>query len=110
MKPLETQFKREGWDYRQIWREKDVAVYEYGPAPRYELIIIQMRPDREVFGNFAEAREAYPKTSQWGTYGWTLGPKDREFAIQIAKAILNLESNKRIAKIHAMMDQWPRYT
>ena len=105
MKPLETEFRREGWDYRKIWREKDVAVYEYGLAPRYELIIIQRRPDRQVYGKFVSARESYPASAHWGKYGWTLGPKDREFAIQIAQAIVDLESNEaRIAKIHDMMD------
>jgi hypothetical protein len=107
MKPLKTEFRREGFDYRQIWRQGDVAVYAYGIPERYELIIIRIEPedvlpDKSVL----PLREAYPRTSQWGQYGWTLGPKDRALAIHIGKSIVDLPVSQRIAKIHAIMDRW----
>lgn len=107
MKTLDTEFKREGNEYRQIWREKDITVFEYGPKPRYELVIIHVRPEHfGPRGNVITEREAYPATSQWGQYGWTLGPEDRELAIHIGKQIVDLPATQRIPRIHAIMDRW----
>ena len=107
MKPLETEFKREGQDYRQIWREKDVAVFEYGSAPRYELVIIRVLKENLLpSGKTLPLREAYPASSQWGQYGWTLGPQDRELAIHIGKQIVDLPPVERIPVIHRIMNRW----
>lgn len=113
MKPIETEFKllaltfnREGFAYQQIWRQKDVAVYQYGPG-RYELVIIRIQETHPLpGGKLLPCREAYPASSQWGQYGWTLGPKDRELAIHIAEQIVDLPPKDRIPKIHAIMDHW----
>ena len=107
IKTFETEFKRGGIDYRQSWRQKDVAVYEYGSAPRYELVILRVREEHLLPNGKPHPRgETYPATSQWGQYGWTLGPRDREVAIHIAETIVDLTPDKRILRIHAVMDCW----
>jgi hypothetical protein len=107
VKTLKTEFRREGFDYRQIWRQGGVAVYAYGVPERYELIIIRIQEEHSLpNGKLFPVREAYPATSQWGQYGWTLGPKDRALAIHIGKSIVDLPQTQRIPKIHAIMDRW----
>ena len=107
MKILPTEFQREGNDYHQIWRQNDVAVFQYGPAPRFELVIIKIKQEEKLpSGMILPHREAYPKTSQWGQYGWTLGPQDRSLAIHIGQQIANLPAVERIPQIHAVMDRW----
>jgi hypothetical protein len=107
IKPLPVSFKREGFNYQQIWRRKDIAVYQYGPRGRFELVIIRIQRQHTArSGSVVPRREAYPCNTEWGQYGWTLGPKDRELAIHIAEQIVDLPSDKRIPKIHAIMDRW----
>jgi hypothetical protein len=106
-KPLALTFNREGFVYQQIWRQKDVAVYQYGPRGRFELVIIRIEPEDVLpDGKVLPRREAYPRTSQWGQYGWTLGPKDHQLAIYIAEQIVGLPVKERIPRIHAIMDRW----
>ena len=48
LKPLALTFTREGFDYQQIWRHKDVAVYQYGVPQRFELVITRIRDDETL--------------------------------------------------------------
>ena len=106
MKTLETEIKKNGYKYRQIWREKDIAVYEYNNG-RHELVIIRTRKAETMHDGYSfPDREVYPKISDWGQYGWTLGRQDRELAIYIGKQIVNLPATNRIPKIHEIMDHW----
>jgi hypothetical protein len=83
-KPIETSFRRDGFDYRQIQRTGDVAIFEQskpGVKPTWlEVVIIRRHGEREVFGKRVEPMEAYPGSEQWGTYGWTFRGSMRAIA------------------------------
>jgi hypothetical protein len=85
-KPLPKQFRRGGFAYRQIAREKDAAIYEQrwtgcaDPSVCYEVIRIRRREGFEVAGRFVGPAEVYPSSEAWGADGFTLTDKDAAFA------------------------------
>jgi hypothetical protein len=94
---LRTTFTRGGFCYRQIWREGDVAVYQYDSrGGSFEVVIILVEPERLKFGKLYPKHEVYPATSQWGTYGWSFGPKDREIALGVAEAVRKSPRSRRV--------------
>ena len=84
--PLPTRFRTGGFEYRQIAREGNVAVYEQtwiGSPKRsvcYEVIRIRRRAGFQIGGRFVEPAEVYPKSGAWGVDGFTLTDKDAAFA------------------------------
>lgn len=87
--PLTTTFKHDGFNYRQIVREGDFAIYEQRWIRRdgelsenvaFEVIRIQ-RHEATTFPNGAvyPAREAYPPSEAWGVDGFTPTDKDAAF-------------------------------
>lgn len=94
---IRTSFTRDGFSYRQIWRGGDVAVYEYNSrGGSFEVVVILVEGERVKFGKLTPAHEVYPTTSQWGTYGWTFGPKDREIALAVAEAARKSPRSHRV--------------
>jgi hypothetical protein len=85
-KPLPTQFRHDRFDYRQIAREGNAAIYEqtwsdcHNPSVCYEVIRIRRREAFQIDGRFVEPAEIYPKSEAWGTDGFTLTDKDAAFA------------------------------
>ena len=85
-KPLPTGFRRDGFDYEQIARERDAAIYEQAwsgssnPSVCYEVIRIRRREGFEIDGRFVESAEVYPSSEAWGQDGFTLKDKDAAFA------------------------------
>jgi hypothetical protein len=85
-KPLPTQFRRDGFDFRQIAREGNAAIYEQRwtgcaePSVCYEVIRIRRREGFEIGGRFVGPAEVYPKSEAWGVHGFTLTDKDAAFA------------------------------
>jgi hypothetical protein len=85
-KPLPTRFRRDGFQYRQIARERDAAIYEQTwsscsePTVCYEVIRIRRRDGFQVDGRFVEPAEVYPRSGAWGVDGFTLTDKDAAFA------------------------------
>jgi hypothetical protein len=85
-RPLAKQFRRDGFNYRQIAREGDAAIYEQtwngcpDPHPCFEVIRIRRRDGFEVKGRCIEAAEVYPRAEAWGTDGWTFTHRDAAFA------------------------------
>src|SRR6266496_1443893 len=85
-KPLPILCPRDGFTYRQIAREGDVAIYEQrGTGSRsgsacYEVIRIRQREGFEIDGRFVEAAEVYPKAEAWGTDGFTFTDKGAALA------------------------------
>lgn len=75
MKTLKPQFSKNSYQYNLLKRNHLFAIYEQideGRIIAYEVIIIQNRQEGKTpSGQITEAGEYYPKTSQWGTYGWT---------------------------------------
>ena len=85
-KPLPTRFRHCGFDYRQIAREGNAAIYEQScagcadPIVCYEVIRIRRREGFEIGGRFVEPAEVYPNLEAWGVDGFTLTDKDAAFA------------------------------
>ena len=82
MKTLPTTFGSDGFDFEQLRREGDVAIFvkqkpglvcEYLASCRsYEVVIIQ-KQDAYTWPNglTTPAHEAMPSPRDWGKYGWT---------------------------------------
>ena len=85
-RPLPTEFSRDGFNYRQIAREGDAAIYEQtwsgcsSPSVCYEVVRIRRREGFHINGRFVEAAEVYPNSNSWGVDGFTLTDKDAAFA------------------------------
>jgi hypothetical protein len=97
-KPLETDFIKNGFRFRQIWREGDVAVYHklalegmHHPTTfdcGFETFIVQKYDEREIAGVKVEAKEAFPSPELWGTKGWsnpTLWDAEKRFEILLGR-------------------------
>src|SRR5213079_2866689 len=84
-KPLPKEFRRDGFDYRQIAREGNAAVYEQtwigcrNPSPCYEVIRIRRRDGFQIGGRLVEPAEVYPNSEAWGVDGFTLTDKEAAF-------------------------------
>jgi hypothetical protein len=83
-KPLPTQFRRDGFNYQQIARETDAAIYQQtcngGDFTSYEVIRIRRREGFRIDGRFVEPAEVYPNSDAWGVDGFTFPDKDAAFA------------------------------
>src|SRR6516165_11613180 len=85
-KPLPKEFRRDGFNYRQIAREGDAAIYEQRwtgcaePSVCYEVIRIRRREGFEIGGRWVPPAEVYPNSEAWGVDGFTLSGKDAAFA------------------------------
>ena len=85
-RPLPTRFRRDGFEYRQIAREGDAAIYEQTwsgcgePSVCYEVIRIRRRDGFQINGRLVEPAEVYPSSGAWGVDGFTFTDKDAAFA------------------------------
>jgi hypothetical protein len=81
-KPLPTRFRHCGFDYQQIARERDAAIYEQrwggcaDPSVCYEVVRIRRREGFQIGARLVEAGEVYPASESWGTDGFTFTDKD----------------------------------
>ena len=74
MKPLAESFKSGGFNFRQLCREGNVALFEKTKGERnrcYEVVRIQQREARLAFGKTLPACEVMPSSERWGKDGWT---------------------------------------
>ncbi len=82
-KPLPTQFRRDGFEYRQIAREGNAAIYEQTwigcPAPSvcYQVIRIRRRDGFRIGKRLIEPAEVYPKSEAWALTASRLRTKAR---------------------------------
>ncbi len=85
-KPLSKEFRRDGFDFRQIAREENAAVYEQRwtgctePSVSYEVVRLRCRDGFQIGTRFVEPAETYPNSEAWGVDGFTLTDKDAAFA------------------------------
>lgn len=74
-RPLKTTFRSKGFDYRQIERRGDVAMFAQTKPGLlrtwYEVVLVQRHDAYEKGDVKIEAAETMPSTSQWGRLGWT---------------------------------------
>jgi hypothetical protein len=103
MKPIDTFFTYKGFDFRQIAREGDVAVYSQcfkgGKMPvAYEVVVIQKHDGYTIMGKTYPPAEFYPSTNDWGTKGFTIVTDDttkmKQKALDKMKAVLHSEGLK----------------
>jgi len=84
-KPLRKQFRRDGFDYCQVGREGDVAIYEQSwsgcadPSTAYEVVCVRRRETFKIGVNFFEAAKLYPPSKAWRAGGFTLTNSDAAF-------------------------------
>ena len=74
MKKLETNFKKNGFDYELVKRNNVSAIFAQkseGRVIAYETIRIKIWPDRKLNNRTLECGEYYPSTGSWGTDGFT---------------------------------------
>lgn len=75
IKILDTEFKANGFMFKQVNRIADKAIYEKrrigGKAKSIEVIQIKSHNGYTIAGVYIEPAETYPSHSQWGIYGWT---------------------------------------
>lgn len=78
--PLKTSFRSKGFDYWQLKRTGDVALYEQSKPelsePRYEVVIVQRHETYVLGGREIPAAETMPSASAWGRFGWTYRNRD----------------------------------
>ena len=84
-KPLPTRFWRDGFEYRQIARERDAAIYKQTwkgneNSAAFEVVRIRRRLGFQIAGRLVEPAEVYPNAEAWGVDGFTLTDKDAAFA------------------------------
>jgi len=82
MKALPTEFDYDGFHFRQLAREGDVALFEKRKPTHsrasYEVAIVQQHPAETIHGREYPDRESMPPSETWGALGWT--PSDLESA------------------------------
>ena len=81
MKPLPTEFKSKGFQFRQLKRVGDVALFERKRPtwknPGYEVVRVRKYPTYEISGATIEAHEALPPDEAFGQEGWALASIER---------------------------------
>ena len=70
---LAAAFRKEGFDFKQIDRQGDVALFSKtkGRVESFEVVIVQKHKEYEIAGNIIPAHEAMPSSEQWGAAGWS---------------------------------------
>ena len=93
------EFRRDGFNYRQIARERNAAVYEQRwtgcaePTVCYEVIRIRRREGFWINCRFVEPAEVYPKSEAFGVDGFTLA--NREALSAKFRSFSNRSTNAR---------------
>jgi hypothetical protein len=81
-KPLEAYLKRGEFNYKQLVRHADAAIYSQTwharskPSIAFEVICIRRHNGKEIKGQRVEASEFYPSGSEWGKYGFTFNNRN----------------------------------
>jgi hypothetical protein len=86
MTRLDTELKYQGRTLKQIKRQGRIALYELyganGLLYGYELIVIKIAPEEEIFGKTYPERELYPSSSKnsddWGKIAWSFGISENQ--------------------------------
>jgi hypothetical protein len=80
---LPTRFRLNSFEYRQLARKGDIALYEQvwsgcaEPSPSYEVIRIRRREGFRISGRFVEPAEVYPNSEAWGADGFTFPDRNK---------------------------------
>lgn len=81
MRKLSKNFRQKGFNFSQIKREDNKAIYKRSkPGSKhisYEVILISSHNGYELGGQYIEPAETYPSSSQWGVKGFTCTSLER---------------------------------
>jgi len=74
-KVITNQFKKKGFNYRQLKRDGMKAIFEQtrpgSPVHNYEVVKLGRHNGYNMGGSHIEPSETYPGSSLWGIMGWT---------------------------------------
>ena len=98
MKTLEKKFTYKEFEYSQIIREGNLAIYkqklkDVDGSTRFEVIIIESHNGYEISGQKIPPSEMYPSSTQWGVKGFTLLTYDD--ALRKMEVLKKKEKNKK---------------
>lgn len=112
MKPLETDFTRNGWHHRQIERQGLIALFrrtkDTSQAPHFEVIRIQEHATRVIAGQSIPAAEGYPSDASWGSEGFTYGTESEartKFSELVSKEPERLAGRERRRNASSLLPQ-----
>ena len=84
MKLLERKFISLGFNFEQIFREGDFAIYkkwkEGWEYKVFEAIKVKRHNGYTIAGNFCPPAEVYPSNEQWGIAGFTCLTREQAFS------------------------------
>lgn len=74
MRPLATEFRKDGFAFTMLDRVDDVALFEKRceSVVSYEVVVVQKHGERNIMGRVVPPTESMPSTESWGQKGWTL--------------------------------------
>jgi hypothetical protein len=103
MKKLEKTFESKGFNFKQLLRDGNMAIYEKihngSKVPNYELIYITSHNGYEIQGNKIAPSEIYPGDKAWGTHGWTYTSfDDAKASLKKKIALIDKNETKRPTK------------
>ena len=73
MRPLPLKLRKNGSDYTQLLREGRLCIYErmvVEDLKYYEVFIVQVKPERSLFGKDYSACEVFPRNEDFGKTAW----------------------------------------
>jgi len=74
-KVIPTQFKKKGFNYKQVRRDGMKAIYlqtrDDSQVSNYEVVRLGRHNGYNMGGSHIEPAETYPGSSLWGIMGWT---------------------------------------
>jgi hypothetical protein len=85
-KLLAKEFRRGGFQYRQIAREGNAVIYKQAwlgcaeSSPCYEVARIRHREGFRIGNRFVEPAEIYPNSEAWGVDGFTFTSRNKAWA------------------------------
>ena len=85
-RPLQTHFQRGKFNFKQIARENDLAIFEQSwrgcseTTVCWEVVVIRRHNGKTIKGHRVKPSEFYPSSTEWGKYGFTFTDKDTAFA------------------------------
>jgi hypothetical protein len=89
IQPLALTYRKNGFDFRQVTRAGNVAIYEQsdeGKFIAFEVFEIRQQGEREFNGTKIEAMERCPSNEEWGTNAFSV--RTKEAAIKRANEII----------------------
>ncbi|MFC2119325.1 hypothetical protein ACFLSY_11855, partial [Bacteroidota bacterium] len=75
MRPLPEKLCKNGFSYTLVLRGKRSLIYEQTVTPNtsyFEVFIIKVKPEEEVFGKIIPEREVFPGNEDFGYGAWSI--------------------------------------